>query len=1790
MKKGIYKRILSCILSLAMIISLISVSTMQAYASMMIPVDINENGELDEGEETIDINEGEEAIDLNEENGVDNSTIKESDIDDLTFEETGKEEEEPDNSIAFTGLADKGFASESGDITSLPVIEVVTGSPARIIANGNAIILKAGSNADYTNLYIDANGNNVADEDEIVDLKDAVYFGDELPGDTEDGFDLSQVIIFGARKATSYTGDTSITMLSGKVNSIFGGGYSVGMNYADMTGNTYITVNGGSVSSVYGGGDRDRVNGDTYITLNAGNIGFVSGGCSHGNVVGNSNITVNGATAKTIYGSVMGFGSVITSNITINSGTITGSIYGGGSVPSNKTINISTNIKISGGNFSNGSVYGGGSNSSETELTSTNITISGGNFTNYNIYGGGSNGEVGTSENNVKCNIILHGGTFNNVYIYGGGSNKQVYGDTQITIGNGVNLNQTVVYGGGYHTSFSSSQGSDVSGNTSIIINGGNITSVYGGGRYDAGPSAKVQGKASITVNEGTINNIYLGGNHENSSANTASIIVNSGTITNVHKGYVSGDATLTYSGGTITGVVDTGLCKDVAFTGLTANGVYADETTTQLTLNFSDDLISLNVSHITVTGATKGALNGSGTTRTLDISNITVENGEEITVTITSPTAFAITPASRTVAVYKELPKISVQKGSPKQIFANGNAIILKEGSGWRRINLYIDTNGNGAIDAGEIPINLNAPEYFNNTLDGSTSMGFDLSSVDIYGGGYGTPFTGDTKITMLSGQVRTIYGGGLGTFTQDATVTGNTYINVVGGSALGICGGGDRFAEIVGNINITLNGGNLTSGVFCGGQGSPVTGNINLTINGGVVGTFGSSGYGFIYGGGTGESASIQGDAHITVNSGATLNNMNVYGGGMNASIQGNTYITVNHGATLNNVNVYGGGHVNTNSRQGDVTGNTSIVIHGGSFDTIYGGGNSTTSTSSVTVNEASITVNGGTVKNLYLGGNDISSAASARASASITAGTITNIYKGNVSGTATLNYTGGTISGVVDASLCKDVTFTGLTANGVSVDETTTQLTLTFSEDPISLNASHITVTGATKGTLSGSGTTRTLDISDITVKNGQNIVVTIVAPPAYKITPDSKQVTVYKLFTPTLTDITLTPVRVNYADRATAGTKIADLEVTGTPITGISYILEGSDDDNLFQISENELQLKSGTTLVDGQEYTVTVKVSEVAEELNTYSEKITFKPIIPPTVTSITRLTPAEGITKVDTVTFRVTFSENVIGVDTGDFALTKTGSVMGSISSVSAESGSVIDVSVDSITGAGNLRLDLKSAGTGISDSEGNEIGEGFTGGESYQVDRTAPTLIAGPVTRTSDTNATVKFNSDEVGTYYYEVVASGEASPTIDTSGVGVDCSLGQNTITLTSLSAGAKEIYIVVKDALDNVSTSTFKISIPAYVVPPNNNDGNNGGSSGGSGGSSDGGSSIIGNIIKEQQQEKGAPASSLNNDTEDLKTSVFNANELSRIAVGETAKVILKVTSVNDSVSEEEKKKIREKLEAEQQAIEEGSLLYVDISLYKQIGQGQESKVTQTSGKISISIEIPESMRNTTEGVDRIYRVIRIHNGEAEILEGTYDPSTHLFTFETDRFSTYVLTYQDKKTDMDSEDDTAADQLKVYNDFHHLRLKVKSSRSSQKLSYQEISGAQGYLIYGAKCGQPLKELVDVEKDVTSYTVKNLKKGTNYKYQVKAYRIIDGEKVIIATSKVVHGITKHKSYADPVKVTTKVEAVKLSVGKNKTVTCQVVLPEGKKLKEHTAILRYESSNKSIATVNSSG
>lgn len=152
-------------------------------------------------------------------------------------------------------------------------------------------------------------------------------------------------------------------------------------------------------------------------------------------------------------------------------------------------------------------------------------------------------------------------------------------------------------------------------------------------------------------------------------------------------------------------------------------------------------------------------------------------------------------------------------------------------------------------------------------------------------------------------------------------------------------------------------------------------------------------------------------------------------------------------------------------------------------------------------------------------------------------------------------------------------------------------------------------------------------------------------------------------------------------------------------------------------------------------------------------------------------------------------------------------------------------------------------------------------------------------------------------------------------------------------------------------------------------------------------------------------------------------------------------------------------------------------------------------------------------------------------------------------------------------------------------------------KANKKNIVVKWKRVSGADGYMIYGSKCGSNniLKKLATCGPSKLSYKNVNLCKGTYYKYLVVAYKQVGNIKVTIASSPYIHGITKGGKYgmAKSVKITKigknkKTSKVTLAVGKKARIYSTEV-KQDKKIKKHVSI-RYESSNPSIAKVASNG
>lgn len=177
------------------------------------------------------------------------------------------------------------------------------------------------------------------------------------------------------------------------------------------------------------------------------------------------------------------------------------------------------------------------------------------------------------------------------------------------------------------------------------------------------------------------------------------------------------------------------------------------------------------------------------------------------------------------------------------------------------------------------------------------------------------------------------------------------------------------------------------------------------------------------------------------------------------------------------------------------------------------------------------------------------------------------------------------------------------------------------------------------------------------------------------------------------------------------------------------------------------------------------------------------------------------------------------------------------------------------------------------------------------------------------------------------------------------------------------------------------------------------------------------------VIGNgmISIKVMQENGAPTTEIKTGKAAIIEMLvaegdMTAEELSQMADGASICVLLKVTDVSESITEESKEQIEKA--AEDYVVGE----YIDISLFKQINcNDQTGELIQLFGtyeEIEISLVVPENLVNRDDSMIRTFRVIRNHDGKVEILPTNHDVQMNTLNFKTDKFSDYAIAYQDTK----------------------------------------------------------------------------------------------------------------------------------------------------------------------------
>jgi hypothetical protein len=294
-------------------------------------------------------------------------------------------------------------------------------------------------------------------------------------------------------------------------------------------------------------------------------------------------------------------------------------------------------------------------------------------------------------------------------------------------------------------------------------------------------------------------------------------------------------------------------------------------------------------------------------------------------------------------------------------------------------------------------------------------------------------------------------------------------------------------------------------------------------------------------------------------------------------------------------------------------------------------------------------------------------------------------------NVKSTGNLNVTveksGFNISGssqTVKIFYAIPVTFNGVTANG-SDKQTTTQLTLKFSAAITNLSAADITlsgVSGVTKGTLSGSGTTYTLDISGVTQDGTLTVAV---SKSGYEIS-GSLQTVAIKYAIPAK----LNTVTANGNASTTTTTLLTltfDKEINGLTasditLSGLSGVTKGT-------LSGSGPTYNLGITVTQGG--TLTVAVSKTGYEISGSSQTVTIYYIIPVSFSGVT----ANGSASATTTQLTLTFDKAITGLAAADITLSGvTGVAKGTLSG----SGPTYTLPISGFTQGGSLSVTIAAA------------------------------------------------------------------------------------------------------------------------------------------------------------------------------------------------------------------------------------------------------------------------------------------------------------------------------------------------------------------------------------------------------------------------------------------------------------------------------------------------------------
>lgn len=444
------------------------------------------------------------------------------------------------------------------------------------------------------------------------------------------------------------------------------------------------------------------------------------------------------------------------------------------------------------------------------------------------------------------------------------------------------------------------------------------------------------------------------------------------------------------------------------------------------------------------------------------------------------------------------------------------------------------------------------------------------------------------------------------------------------------------------------------------------------------------------------------------------------------------------------------------------------------------------------------------------------------------------------------------------------------------------------------------------------------------------------------------------------------------RVDDTVKATCEVNVEALKPTGITIVAVPTDVKGGD----------TVTLTATVTPANALDKTVTWSSSDTEVAKVDANGKVTFENISGTKTVTITAAAKADASVKA-TVTFTVeelvintpvngvTVSEDTLELvkgESADLAATVTPEDA-TLKTVIWESADETIATVDSdgkvtATGVGTTTITVKTVDGGktatcevtVTAPKATKVTVSVDGAEVDKLDMTA-----------GDTaNLIAKAEPDDA-VQSFTFATSDEAIVTVDENGVITAVAEGTATITVTADGAAAEiEVTVTVKKdgSLDVDAKGEFKPAI-------------------------------------EMSKEEVVAA---------IK-NVLSEEQLAAIEDG-TAKIEieLNIANIDDTVSQEDKDLIADAIKSitDSDKLNFMVMNYFDVTFGANV-DGDVIKISETDGLITVSVALDKAVNGT-------YKVIRIHDGKAEVIDSELSEDGTRLTFKTDKFSTYAIVFAD------------------------------------------------------------------------------------------------------------------------------------------------------------------------------